>query len=852
MNFHSVPQELTECDREAIHHIAAVQGFGALIAHDAKGVITHRSANCAQMLGSKEPLDTGRPLAEYFSQSAVSALQTALGKINEDDAVERLFGLDLTGTGSLYDCAVHASGHTIIVEFEPHAANEFRDHLAAVPSLIAKLSASTNADALCDLAACLVREMLGYDRVMIYRFHRDDSGEVVAEDRRHDLEPYLGLRYPKTDIPQQARQLFLRNRFRIIADMDKQPVPIEPAPGDKTEPLDLSMSVLRAHSQVHVQYMKNMGVEASLAISIVRQGKLWGMISCHHTSPKVVPYSLRSVAEMMSHMFSMTLDRLLVERSEGLRARSQDLHAMLMRRLAEGASFADDLDMFAPALRDLIAHDGLSVLIHDEYHSFGESPDRDEFLTLLPGLNQLPESQLLATSALSEHIREAADLSSTVTGALVLPVSRVPHNYLVLWRKPLTQTVRWAGDPAKAKADSEGRLEPRSSFAAWVETITGRSEEWDDSDLTIADYLRNTVLEVVLKMTDEVASERKRAREQQDLLIAELNHRVRNILNLIRSLVSQSTKDAANIADFTSNIDGRIAALATAHDNITRQNWAAAPLASLFESEIEAYLSSKKDRLRITGEPVMIKPEAYTVLALVVHELVTNSAKYGSLCDSRGTIDIEVARAGNGDLLVSWRERGGPPVKQPTRRGFGTTIITRIIPHDLRGDAELNFKLSGLEAEFRIPARHISVETEMEATTSGENNADAQGDKPDRGWSVPEHVLLVEDNMIIALDTEDCLRDAGVKSVSVESTVSGALAAIEKREPDFAVVDFNLGSESSAKIAEELSRRGVRFVLATGYSELGQDLEGIGADGLIRKPYGKEEIERALAGEPVS
>ncbi|MEM1053721.1 MAG: HWE histidine kinase domain-containing protein, partial [Pseudomonadota bacterium] len=688
-----------------------------------------------------------------------------------------------------------------------------------------------------------------YDRVMIYRFHNDDSGEVIAEDKRADLDPYLGLRYPSSDIPRQARSLFVRNRFRIIAHMDMEPVPIESACDGQVRPLDLSMSVLRSHSRIHVQYMKNMGVAASIAIAIVRQGKLWGLISCHHYTPKLVPYSLRSVAEMLSQMFSMTLDRLLIERSETLRTRSQELHDMLMRRMAQGAAFPDDLDAFASLLGELIAHDGISVLMNDDYKSIGNCPSSEQFLRLLPTFNASPDSPVLAASTLAEHVSEASEFADIVAGALILPISRPPRDYIVLWRKPLTRTVRWAGNPAKAVIPGEDRLEPRSSFAAWAETVEGRSEEWSDSDLTIAEQLRITLLEVILRMTDEVAQERKRAREQQDLLIAELNHRVRNILNLIRSLVSQSTKDAADIADFTTNINGRIAALAKAHDNITRQNWTPAPLASLFESEMEAYLSGKKDRLRLVGEQVLVQPEAYTALALVVHELVTNSAKYGSLCDSKGTIDVEVGRAINGDLLINWTEHGGPPVQPPKRRGFGTTIIRRIIPHDLRGDAELNFKLAGLEAQFRVPARYVASPADAEAMLQTAANYEHRPQEQSANQPVPEHVLLVEDNMIIALDTEDGLMEAGVKSVSVESSVTGALAAIEKRPPDFAIVDFNLGSESSSKVAEELTRRGIRFVLATGYSELNSDLEALGAEGLMRKPYGTGDIEQALFGE---
>jgi ActR/RegA family two-component response regulator len=251
----------------------------------------------------------------------------------------------------------------------------------------------------------------------------------------------------------------------------------------------------------------------------------------------------------------------------------------------------------------------------------------------------------------------------------------------------------------------------------------------------------------------------------------------------------------------------------------------------------------------MTGEPALIQPEAYTVLALVVHELVTNSAKYGSLCDSRGTINVDISTAVNGDLLINWNEVGGPPVQPPTRKGFGSTIITRAIPYDLRGEAEMNFKLAGVEAKFRIPARFVAAPEEVVGAMSEQTSSNDNSEAPSLASNLPDNVLIVEDNMIIALDAEDSLVELGVKSVRVESSVAGALAAIEERLPDFAIVDFNLGCESSAPVTQALAAKGVRFVLATGYSELASDLEELGASGLIRKPYGSAELEHALTGE---
>ncbi|MGB3469667.1 MAG: HWE histidine kinase domain-containing protein [Erythrobacter sp.] len=694
---------------------------------------------------------------------------------------------------------------------------------------------------------------------MVYKFHPDESGEVIAENRREDLEPYLGLRYPRADIPQQARALFIRNRFWVIADMSAKPVPIEPRIGIDNAPLDLSMSMLRSHSEMHVQYMRNMGVGASLAISIVRQGRLWGMISCHHYQPRLPAYSLRTVAELLSQMFSLMLDRILIERSETVRSKGRKLHEQLMQRLTGGTTLDRSLTMLDELLDEVIEHDGVSTLIGGEYSARGNAPSEVEFMALTPALGTAPVSTLVETTALYDIIPEAAPLKDRIAGALIVPISRSPRDYIALWRRPLRQKVVWAGDPEKALAEPGERLQPRGRFAAWEEDINDRSEDWSADELQIAEGLRVTLLEVILRMTDEAARERKRSQEKQDLLIAELNHRVRNILNLIRSLVSQAQHDAMDVSSFASIIGGRISSLASAHDNITRENWAPAPLSRLFETELAAYLTGKEERFELTGDQVLVTPEGYTVLALVVHEMVTNSAKYGSLCDRAGSVSVHISRNTFGDVMIAWREQGGPHVKPPTRRGFGSTIIERSIPFELKGEASLQFKLLGLEADFLIPSSYIvAVDTHGDTPRTKHNDTGLSGTAGNDNASaatqavpasrLPAHMILVEDSMIIALDTEENLKRLGVASIDVASSVSGALAAMTKRLPDFAIIDFNLGPESSTPVAEKLRELSVPFVLATGYADLGDQGDQLGAMATLRKPYGRAEIEDALEG----
>jgi light-regulated signal transduction histidine kinase (bacteriophytochrome) len=845
MNIHQRPEPLNQCDREAIHHIAAIQSFGGLIAADAEGAIAHASANLAALLGLAGTPAPGTPLATVLAAPALAQLTEALAGAEGSEAPQRRFGVDLAGTGALFDCAVHVSCGLTIIEFEPHARHDFADHVSMIVPVIGQLEAAASVAALCDTAARLVRQMTGYDRVMVYRFHPDESGEVIAEDRAEGIESYKGLRYPAADIPRQARELFRRNRFRIIADMDAASIPILPALAPDDTPLDLSMSMLRAHSKMHLAYMRNMGVGASMAIAIVRHDRLWGMISCHHTAPRLPAYSLRTVAELLSQTFSLMLDRILVAQAEALRERARQLNDRLLLRLAGGVTLADSLPMIEELLSGTIQHDGISLFAEGEYRASGAAPEEAEFRALAPLLASTLSGATHATTRLADQIPAAEAFADRATGALVLPLSRGSRDSLVLWRRPLDRVVTWAGDPAKAAARPGEMLQPRASFAAWTETVRGRSAEWSAEECEIAARLRRTLIEVILRMSEDLTRERARAAEQQDLLIAELNHRVRNILGLIRALVSQSQAEALSVPGFAAIIGGRIAALASAHDNITAKNWGPASLARLIEAELAPYDGRDRGRFRLVGEDVLVSPEAYTILALVVHELATNSAKYGSLSARAGTVEVRLARTAFGDLSLRWHESGGPPVTAPTRHGFGSTIITRSIPHDLHGEADVRYRLAGVEADFLVPARYC---TAPEPGTPPTRPPEPRRALADQRGNIPARVLVVEDSIIIALDTEENLKRLGVTEVRLESAVAGALAAIAESPPDFAIIDFNLGGESSEPIAAALSAAGIRFVLATGYAEAAGGFERLGAEAVLKKPYGMTEIERLLVG----
>jgi len=626
-------------------------------------------------------------------------------------------------------------------------------------------------------------------------------------------------------------------------------VPIVPLRDENGEPLDLSLSMLRAVSPIHIEYLKNMGVGASMSISILVDGKLWGLFACHHYSPRCATFERRSVAELFAQMFAMRLESRERQQIVDFERRARDISDQLLGAVASDETLLNDPDWLSDILTHAIQADGVGVWIGGNYAFSGVVPKSEDFSRIIKALNGTAAGKVFATDRIASIVPGAEAFASTVAGMLAIPISRAPRDYVVLFRGEMVRSVRWGGDPHKPieYGPNGPRLTPRQSFEEWKELVEGRSKPFTPSELRVAETLRATLIEVVLRLADEASVERQQANERQELLIAELNHRVRNILGVIRGLIRQSKpKDGSSVEDFVKLVDGRVHALARAHNQITDDHWGPAPLRALIDAEAAAFLADQTERVTVEGPPVLLNPQAYSTMALVVHELVTNSAKYGGLSDS-GRVNIEWLRADNGDLMIHWRERGGPTVKAPTRKGFGTTIIDRSIPYDLGGEASIEYKPGGVEASFRIPAKHVSEAKDhtgpaikyMRPMVSASAVPPVQVVKD-------KTILLVEDSLIIALDAEDILKRLGALHVVTAGTVEGALEAIEHDKPALAMLDINLGDQTSFAIADRLHELGIPFLFATGYGEQAQLPEDHLARTVLQKPYTLENVERAL------
>nr|WP_261936759.1 HWE histidine kinase domain-containing protein [Sphingomonas bisphenolicum] len=838
--------DLTNCDREPIHLLGAIQTPGFLIAVSTDWIIARVSKNIRDLLGHDPEELIGTPLPGYVPAALLHDLRNKISYLSDPDMVERLFGCQIGTSGQPYDVAMHFSGGQIVIEAEPGMPGG-GDSTNAVRAMMSRLDRAKDLKTFYKEGARQVRTLLGYDRVMVYKFASNGAGEVVAEATKPGIGSFLGLHYPASDIPRQARALYKRNLVRVIRDVNQEPVGIVPEIDATGQRLDLSLSILRSVSPIHIEYLKNMGVEASLSISIIVDDELWGLFACHNYAPRAPTFERRSVCELFAEMFSMRLESRERRLITDYERRARDISDQLLGAVASDETLLNDPDWLGDIMTSAIPADGVGIWINGNYAFSGSTPPTEDFRRIIRALNGLAAGRVYTTDHIGSLIERARGFAKEAAGLLAIPISRSPRDYVVLFRSELKQSVRWAGDPHKPVeyGPNGPRLTPRESFAEWQEEVDGHAEPFAPSEIRVAETLRATLIEVVLRLADEAAAERRQSTARQEMLIAELNHRVRNILGVIRGLIRQSQPDNEEVRDFVKLVDGRIHALARAHNQITDDHWGPAPLEALIEAEAAAFAATRQSAIISNGSPVLLNPQAYSTMALVIHELVTNSTKYGSL-SGEGEVHINWSRDHKGDLVLIWHEVGGPPVSPPRRKGFGTTIVNRSVPYDLGGHATIDYASDGVRAEFCIPARHVSEPKSYDAPNIRISRKPVSSQQPvDPDLLGRKTVLLVEDSLIIALDAEDILDRFGA-AVATASTPEAAHDILDKERVDFAILDINLGDQTSFGIADRLNELGIPFFFASGYGEQANlPMEHRSAT-VVQKPYTTHNIAKTI------
>jgi light-regulated signal transduction histidine kinase (bacteriophytochrome)/CheY-like chemotaxis protein len=834
--------DLNNCDREPIHIPGSIQPHGCLLACDGSvATIRRHSANAGAMLGVGAGDLNGRKLDELIGERQAHDVRNAIAKWGNQKRPGLLMDFRIAHVATPFNIAVHRHQGINIIEFEPVDPIDATPPLELSRLMIGRIGQHQDLDVLFENVTRLLRGALGYDRVMLYQFAQDGSGRVISESRRSDLESFFGQHFPASDIPQQARILYLQNTVRIVSDASSPRIAIVPELDQSGEPLDLSFAHLRSVSPIHCEYLRNMGVGASMSISVVQDGALWGLIACHHYSPRALSMDKRVAAEMFGEFLSMQISALVQKRKLAAAEHARRNLSDLQHNVSHG-NVADLLRENIHNFAELMPCSGIGIYINKTWTAYGTAPPALAVPSLMSFINSVAEARIWATSALSDRLPEAASYAPQVSGVLAVPLSQLPRDYLLFFRCEVAQTVNWAGDPNKTYGVGPlgDRLTPRKSFAIWKEIVQRQSEPWLQSDRDTAEATRAALVEVVLRHTELLADERHKADLRQKMLNEELNHRVKNILALIKSLVSHPVEVGRSIEDYVASLKGRIQALSLAHDQVIRGGGGGG-LKSLVDAELSPYRETVGE-IEAAGPDAHLDARAFSVLALVLHELATNAAKYGALSVRSGRLSLQWTRDAIGDCEISWTETGGPLVKPPSRPGFGSMLIGRSIPYDLGGESDVDYLPSGARVRLSIPARFVTWPAAAAPRAIG---AHTERDTPLASMH-GLNVLMVEDQLLIAMDVQTMLIAEGAASVETASTVQEALHVLARVKPDVAILDVNLGNGTSMPAAHSLREQGIPFVFATGYGENTLIPAAMLDVPIVRKPYDVVALVTAL------
>ena len=501
--------DLSNCDRELIQFPGSIQPHGVLLVIDAaRFIILQTSANTDEMLGVDAPsllLQSTNVLGGDLSAqlrwrlaTGVSALPKPLRCYTEKNGRKRGF-----------EVLIHRNrADAVLLEMEPVDLDKAAALAKEVPPRLAdsvdRIGAAATMDALANTAVNIYREIAGYDRVMFYRFDPDGHGEVVAEAKEPHLEPFLGLHYPATDIPPRARELYLRNRVRVLVDVNYEPVPLVPRLFPPTgDELDMSMSWLRSMSPLHLQYLKNMGVTGTLVASLVRNDQLWGLIACHHYSPKKMPYALRTACDLIAEVvatrvavlenFTQVRTEALVRRLEGRLIEATSTHGEWRQALLDDPQ----------SLLRMVGASGAALSYDGELLTTGEVPSKQELRSLIDWIATQPiEGSVFSSASVAREMPEFASLAATASGVLAVELSRTKREYLLWLRGEQLHEVRWAGNPHKAilPGNDPRDLSPRRSFAVWTELVRRTARQWSPAELSTAEAVGASLRDVALQV----------------------------------------------------------------------------------------------------------------------------------------------------------------------------------------------------------------------------------------------------------------------------------------------------------------------------------------------------------------
>lgn len=500
-------------EREPIQTPGLIQPHGVLFVLSRELKILQASNNTAKFFGHPPETFLNQPLERLLDATQVNVIKESinyqtLGTVNPINITIHTDWKTLYFDGIIH----HSHSDCLILELEPALSLKtvgFLSFYKLVEAAALNIQNAQNFQELCEFVVKEIRNITGFDRVMLYRFDPAGHGTVLAEEKLESMNSWLNLNYPAEDIPPQARQLYSINLLRLIADVNYKPVAIVPTinPLDK-RPLDLSHSVLRSVSPCHIEYLQNMKVSASMSISIVKEGKLWGLVACHHNSPKYVSYEVRKACEFFGKVMALELRSKEDDNYYEYRLQLQATTAKLVEYMSRETNFIDGLVNFQPNLLNLVRADGAVIYFKETYQQVGNTPSRDRIERLIHWLEQQKFPSVYHTDSLPSVYPEAESYKDIASGLLAVAISKEPKHYVLWFRSEVTHQVSWAGDPNTPFELLPGRnprLHPRKSFEVWQEIVKLTSLPWKPCEIDAALDLKNAIITIVLRQADELA-----------------------------------------------------------------------------------------------------------------------------------------------------------------------------------------------------------------------------------------------------------------------------------------------------------------------------------------------------------